>query len=168
MSCDLLSKDWERGVKVNTPVKSSKSPALIFFHKLNSKKQRGSLFWFLKDKTCYIKNDKYRMKNGYRWVHVTFQFYSAVKMTNPAENPKPKPAPSPKAHVEGMHIHSENSFKTKFPKIPGVNYDTQTRKTFWSRTSFWFFELREFLMLCHGTVPNRCHCYSRSIVLEDL
>lgn len=25
--------------------------------------------------------------------------YSAMKMTNPAENPKPKPAPSPKAHV---------------------------------------------------------------------
>lgn len=73
MSCDLLSKDWERGVKVNTPVKSSKSPDLISFHKLNSQKQRGCLFWFLKDKTCYIKNDKYRMENGYSWVHVTFQ-----------------------------------------------------------------------------------------------
>lgn len=59
--------------------------------------------------------------------------YSAVKMTNPAENPKPKPAPSPKAHVDGTHIHSENSFKTKFPKTPGVNYDTQTRKTFFDQ-----------------------------------
>ena len=33
-------------MKVNTQVKSSKSPALIFFHKLNPQKQRVLFFFF--------------------------------------------------------------------------------------------------------------------------
>lgn len=60
-------------MKVNPQVKSSKLPALIFFHKLNSQKQRVLVFFFFKDKTWYIKNDKYLIKNGYNLVHVTFQ-----------------------------------------------------------------------------------------------
>ena len=46
MSCDLLSKEWERGVKVNTQVKSSKSPALIFFSQTKLTKAEGAFFFF--------------------------------------------------------------------------------------------------------------------------
>lgn len=60
-------------MKVNPQVKSSKLPALIFFSQTKLTKAEGACFFFFKDKTCYIKNDKYWIKNGYNLVHVTFQ-----------------------------------------------------------------------------------------------
>lgn len=57
-------------------------------------------------------------------------FYSAVKMTNSAENQKLSLLYPPRPVWNVCNTCSENNFKTKFPEIPGVNYDTQTMKRF--------------------------------------
>lgn len=72
-----------------------------------------------------------------KWVQLSTchirVFYSAMKMTNPAENPKLSLLHPPRPMWNVCHIHSENRVKTKFPETPGVNQDTQTRKRFFDQ-----------------------------------